>query len=54
LGALSLETAPLDLRIVGRTIVYAAVVGIGAGLVGAAFFGGLEYVQHPLLERAAG
>ena len=54
LGTLSLETAPLDVRIVGRTILYAAVVGVGAGLVGAAFFGGLEYVQYQLLERAAG
>src|ERR1700690_1294743 len=54
LGALSLESAPIDLRIVGRTVLYAAFVGVGAGLVGAAFFGGLEWVQHLLLERAAG
>src|SRR5512144_228388 len=48
------ETAPLDLRIVGRMLFHAALVGIGAGLVGAAFFGSLEFVQRFLLEGLAG
>jgi chloride channel protein, CIC family len=45
---------PLDLRIVGRTLAHAALVGIAAGLTGALFFGGLEYLQHLLLENLAG
>lgn len=47
-------TAPLDLRIVGRTLFHAALVGIAAGLAGAAFFAGLEYLQTALLEGIAG
>lgn len=46
--------APLDLRIVGRVVFHAAVVGVAAGLMGAAFFAALEYAQHWLLERCTG
>ena len=48
------EAAPLDLRIVGRTVLHAALVGAAAGLIGAAFFAGLELLQHFLLEDLAG
>lgn len=48
------ETAPLDLRIVGRMLFHAALVGVAAGFAGALFFGGLEYVQRFLLEDLAG
>jgi CIC family chloride channel protein len=48
------ETAPLDLRIVGKMLFHAAVVGMGAGFAGALFFGALEYVQRFLLEDLAG
>jgi len=48
------ETAPLDLRIVGRMLFHAALVGMAAGFAGAAFFGVLEYVQRLLLEDLAG
>lgn len=48
------ELAPLDLRIVGRTLLHAALVGLGAGLVGALFFKGLEVAQRLLLEDLAG
>ncbi|HEY4103400.1 MAG TPA: chloride channel protein [Polyangiaceae bacterium] len=48
------ERAPLDLRIVGRTLLHAAAVGIVAGLAGAAFFAGLEYFQRGVLEELAG
>jgi CIC family chloride channel protein len=48
------EGTPLDLRLVGRTLLHAAAVGVVAGLIGAAFFAGLEYGQHLLLERAVG
>nr|PZM91299.1 MAG: chloride channel protein [Pseudomonadota bacterium] len=56
-GLLSLvaaESAPLDLRLVGRTLGHAAIVGLAAGLVGAAFFAVLEYGQWFLLEVLAG
>lgn len=46
--------APVDLRIVGRMLFHAALVGISAGVVGAAFFGLLELVQRILLEELAG
>jgi CIC family chloride channel protein len=48
------ETAPLDFRYVGRTLLHAAAVGIACGLFGAAFFGALELVQRVLLEELAG
>lgn len=48
------ETAPLDLRIVGRMLFHAALVGIAAGFAGALFFGALEYMQRFLLEDLAG
>lgn len=45
---------PLDLRIVGRMLLHAALVGAAAGLIGAAFVAGAELVQSLLLERLAG
>jgi CIC family chloride channel protein len=54
LAPLLVAAAPLDLRILGRTLLHAALVGLGAGLIGAAFFGGLEIVQRVLLEAVAG
>ena len=48
------ETAPLDLRIVGRMLFHAALVGVAAGLVGAALFASIEYLQRFLLEDLAG
>ncbi|HEY6728055.1 MAG TPA: chloride channel protein [Polyangiaceae bacterium] len=48
------ETAPLDLRIVGRMLFHAALVGMAAGFAGAAFFGALEYAQRLVLEDLAG
>jgi len=48
------DSAPLDLRIVGRTLLHAAVVGGVAGLAGAAFFAGLEYFTRAVLEELAG
>jgi chloride channel protein, CIC family len=54
LATLLPEASPLDLRILGRTLLHAAVVGAAAGLVGAAFFAALEGVQRLLLELGAG
>jgi CIC family chloride channel protein len=48
------EATPPDLRIVGRTLVHAALVGLAAGLIGAAFFAGLEVVQRLVLEDLGG
>src|SRR5215831_10971921 len=48
------EAAPADLRIVGRMLFHAAIVGVAAGLIGAAFFAGLEVVQRLVLEDLGG
>lgn len=53
-AALGIVAPPLDLRILGRTLLHAAVVGLSAGLIGAVFFAGLEYAQSFMLERLAG
>jgi CIC family chloride channel protein len=47
-------SSPVDFTIVGRTLLHAAIVGAAAGLVGAAFFAGLEYLQRILLEDLGG
>jgi CIC family chloride channel protein len=54
LPALFADAGPLDLRIVGRTLLQAAAVGIVCGLAGAALFGALEYTQRFFLEDLAG
>jgi len=54
LGFLWSQSAALDLRILGRTLLHTALVGGIAGLVGAAFFAGLELAQRLLLEGLAG
>jgi len=48
------EAAAVDLRLAGRTLLHAAVVGLLAGLMGAAFFAGLEGLQQLVLEGLAG
>jgi CIC family chloride channel protein len=48
------DDAPLDLRLVSRTLLHAALVGLGAGLLGVGFFFGLEYAQFLILESAVG
>ncbi|ABS26590.1 chloride channel protein [Anaeromyxobacter sp. Fw109-5] len=52
--ALLVPEAPLELRIAGRVLLHAAVVGLLAGAVGAAFFAALELGQHLLLHGLAG
>ncbi len=54
LPAIFADSAPLDLRFVGRTLLQAAAVGIVCGFAGAAFFGVLEYTQRLMLEDLAG
>lgn len=48
------QRPPLELEVLGRTLLQAAIVGAAAGLLGAAFFGALEYVQVFFLEYLAG
>lgn len=45
---------PLDLRLLGRTLLHAAVLGGIAGALGSAFFAGLEVGQRFLLTNLAG
>ncbi len=45
---------PLELQIVGRTLLHAAAVGLGAGILGVAFFAGAELTASLLLESLAG
>jgi len=54
LAALLPEAAPVDLRLIGKTLLRAALVGAAAGLVGAGFFAGLELIQRLLLELLCG
>jgi CIC family chloride channel protein len=48
------EATPADLRVIGRTLAHAAIVGAAAGLMGAAFFATLELVQRLVLEDVGG
>ena len=48
------EATPPDLRVVGRSLFHAAIVGVAAGLMGAAFFATLEVVQRLVLEDLGG
>jgi chloride channel protein, CIC family len=47
-------TPPLELRLLGRTLLHTVLVGLAAGLIGAAFFAGLEYTQSALLGHLGG
>ena len=53
-GLLIPDEPPLELQVVGRTFLQAALVGLLAGLVGSAFLIALDWVQGLLLEQAAG
>lgn len=48
------DEPPLELQIVGRTLLHAALVGLVAGLVGSAFLWALEHVQAVMLEDLCG
>jgi CIC family chloride channel protein len=48
------SSGPLDLRLLGRTLLHSALVGFAAGVVGAAFFAALEIGQRLLLEGLGG
>jgi CIC family chloride channel protein len=52
-GLINPAEQPLELQIAGRTLLHAALVGLGAGILGCAFFACAELVQNLLLERLA-
>ena len=54
LALIALQDAPLELQLLGRTLLHAALVGAGAGIVGVVFLLGLELMEHVLLEGLAG
>ncbi|HLK39515.1 MAG TPA: chloride channel protein [Polyangiaceae bacterium] len=45
---------PIELQILGRVLLHAALVGAAAGLLGSFFFAGVEAVQRVSLERWVG
>lgn len=45
---------PLELQILGRTLLHTAAVGLGAGILGCLFFAGTGLAQHLFLEKLAG
>jgi CIC family chloride channel protein len=45
---------PLELQIVGRTLLHAALVGLSAGIIGCAFFAGAEALANITLEQLCG
>jgi CIC family chloride channel protein len=53
-GLIAPADQPLELQIVGRTLFHSALVGLGAGILGCAFFAGAELLQNLLLEQLAG
>lgn len=53
-GTLTPTDSPLELQIAGRTLFHAALVGLGGGIIGCAFFAGAEIAQAYLLEHLAG
>ena len=48
------DTSPLDLRLIGRTLLHAAIIGFVAGLMAVFFFGALELVEELVLGGLAG
>jgi CIC family chloride channel protein len=53
-GLLAPGEQPLELQILGRTVLHAALVGLGAGILGCLFFAGSELLQDVLLGELAG
>ena len=52
--ALLTETSPLDLQLIGRTLLHAAIIGAVAGTMAVLFFGGLELLEELVLGGLAG
>ncbi len=54
ISALFVDASPIDLRLVGRTIFHAGLVGIGAGLIAVVFYACLERLDQFVLGQLAG
>ena len=52
--ALFAGRGPVPVRLLGRALLLAALVGVAAGLVGSLFFLGVELVQSHVLEQGCG
>ena len=52
--ALLADTSPLDLRLIGRTLLHAAIIGAVAGVMAVLFFGALELMEELVLGGLAG
>jgi CIC family chloride channel protein len=47
-------STPLELQLLGRTLLHCIVVGAAVGLAGSILYRALEYTEHAVLERLAG
>lgn len=54
ISALLVDASPIDMRLVGRTILHAALVGVGAGLIAVVFYACLERMDRFVLGHLAG
>lgn len=54
LAALFTEATPLDLRILGRVLIHATIVGLAAGAIACLFYSSLEAVEELLFDNLAG
>jgi CIC family chloride channel protein len=54
LSSLLTDATPLDLRLIGRTLLHAALVGALAGMVAVLFFASLEVVEELVLGKIVG
>jgi chloride channel protein, CIC family len=54
LGAFAMDKGPVDLRLVGQTLLRSALLGALAGLLGGGFFWLTEHAQYWVLERGVG
>lgn len=54
ISALLVDVSPIDMRLLGRTIMHAVFVGIGAGMIAVAFYACLERMDRFVLGNLAG
>ena len=47
-------SAPLELQLLGRTLLHSILVGAAVGLAGSLLYRALEFAEHTLLQRLAG
>lgn len=54
ISALMVDVSPIDMRLVGRTILHAVLVGIGAGMIAVVFYACLERMDRFVLGHISG